>query len=366
MIGSQLPMVSFKPNKAPRGTPVLGGGSFTLPATSGTYTRYFSGAFDDPSDTVRYSITSSNPSLITFTNGTDVVSSQPVTVNVLQTVTSPTSVTCTITTKDKYNAVGVSNSIAITVGQYANRLVTFTSDTTWSFPTTPITQAIIYIQAQGGGGGGGGAGRNVLGTPGYGGSGAVCGTPGNMTVASYYGNPQTSPMTIRVGNSTGLGGTGGIVDTGTAGSTGEISSISSSFLNATANGGIGGNGGISSPFQAGTADAEFGSTPTVQGVTMNGSGSGTGWSIDSSYNGYITGNANLPTKAGWFATGGNGLNQDNSVSAYKTVFGTSYGNGGTGGGGAGGAINSNLSYNQGVTGYDPPTGIVRIEYIELV
>jgi hypothetical protein len=63
------------------------------------------------------------------------------------------------------------------------------------------------------------------------------------------------------------------------------------------------------------------------------------------------------------AIGGNGLNQDNSVSVYKTVFGTSYGNGG---GGAGGAINSNLTYNQGVTGYDPPTGVVYIEYIELI
>jgi hypothetical protein len=357
-------MVSFKPNKAPRGTPVFGDGSFTLPATSGTYTRYFSGAFDDPSDTVRYSITSSNPSLITFTNGTDVVSSQPVTVNVLQTVTSPTSVTCTITTKDKYNAVGVSNSITITVGQYANRLVELFHDSSFSFPPN-VSQAIIYLQAQGGGGGAGGGGGGIeSNSQGGAGSGGICGTPGNLMVAGFYGQLPTTPMTIQVGNATGLGGTGVIWGQGNIGSTGEATSISSAFLNVTANGGIGGNGGELAGCTEYYADGTIGSIPVIQSLIPWGSGSGTGWNI-TSYVGYINGSPSYATKSGLYLYGGAGVHYSNSISPFRSLFDFPYGAGGSGGSGANGALNATFS-SKGGAGESPPTGIVRIEYIELV
>jgi hypothetical protein len=365
VIAAQVPLLSGSPNRPPRGAPVLGGGNFILGATIQSVYRYFSGAYDDPSDTVRYSITSSNPSVISFTNGTDVTSSQPVTVNVLQNVTAPVAVSCTITTKDRFGVAGVSNTITITVGQLVNRLWQTTSDTTFNFPAS-ATNAIIYVQAQGGGGGGGGAGRNYPGQPAYAGSGGVCGSPGNLTIASFYGTVPTSTMTLRVGNSINLGGDGSSLDTGTVGTTGEVSSVSSSFLNVTANGGIGGNGGLINPFQPGTADGQFGSIPTKQSSLASGSGSGTGWTIDSSYSGTISGEAYYPSKSGDYASGGVGKPYNDSLSTYYSVFGAPYGKGGGGGGGGYGTLNSPLMYIKGEKGGDPQTGIIRIEYIELI
>jgi hypothetical protein len=289
------------------------------------------------------------------------VSSQPVTVNVLQTVTSPTSVTCTITTKDKYNAVGASNSITITVGQFVNRVSEIWSDTTWSFPSN-TSQVTLYLQAQGGGGGAGGGG--IASSQGGAGAGGMCGTPGNMVVATYSGQPPTTPMTIRVGQSTGLGGTGVSGEQGNIGSTGAATSISSAFLNVTANGGIGGNGGQISPCNEYFADGTFGAIPSIQSVTTWGSGSGTGWNI-TSYSGYINGTASYATKSGLYLYGGAGVHYSNSISVYRSLFNFVYGAGGSGGSGANGALNATY-VSQGGAGYDPPTGVLRMEYIELV
>ena len=367
MIAAQVPLLSGSPNRPPRGAPVLGGGNFILPRTIGSYTKWFSGAYDDPSDTVRYSITSSNPSVISFTNGTDVTSSQSVTVNVLQDVTAPVTVLCSITTKDRFGLAGATNTIGITVGTSVNRLWQTTSDTTFNFPAS-ATNAIIYVQAQGGGGGGGGAGRDsYLGAAAYAGSGGVCGSPGNLTIASFYGTLPTSTMTLRVGNSTNLGGDGSSLDTGTAGTTGELSSISSSFLNVTAFGGIGGNGGLTNSFNSITADGQFGSIPTKQSSSPQGYVSGTGWTLEGSYYGTISGEAYYPSKSGDYASGGAGKPYNDSLSTYYTVFGAPYGKGGDGGNGGYGTFNSpTLSYNKGGKGGDPQTGIIRIEYIELI
>lgn len=371
MIASQLVALTTVPNKPPRGTPTFNGGSFTLPYTAGSYGGFFSGAIDDPADTVLYSITSSNPTLLSFSNGTDVTSSTYVGFSVNQTVSSPTTVNCNITTKDRFGAAGASNSITVTVGTVVTDAFDINYDTTWSFPDLNISSASILIVGAGGGGGGGAPGENNTPTAKVGQAGSS-GAPGFTVLAYMNGKPPTSPITIDVGNG-GTGGDGGFAGgtSGVNGIAGQSSSITSSFLSITAGGGARGAGGHQTGFSTGTADGDIGTLASLPGLSTSYTVSGgTGWTIDTG--GGIGGGVfytnfqKLANKAGTFAGGGYYTDSRMAVSLFS-LYGstpTDYGNGGIGGQGSNAYINS-LNFSAGYNGTPGQSGAVRISYTYL-
>jgi hypothetical protein len=373
VIASQLVALTTVPNKAPRGTPVFNGGSFTLPYTAGSYGGYFSGAIDDPADTVLYSITSSNPTLLSFSNGTDVPSSTPVYYNVNQTVNTPTTVTCTITTKDRYGAAGSSNSITVTIGTVTTQTATYFWDDVWSFPDLNISEAIIIVVGAGGGGGGGAPSSQNSPNALVGQAGSP-GAPGFTVFAGLSGKPPITPITINVGDggSFGVGGFAGGTS-GVNGIAGQQTTLTSAFLNITCSGGARGTGGHQTGFSAGSTDGNQGSLAALPGLSTSYSASGAGWTIDASSGGGVlyTQYQKLAYKTGNFAQGGyeaeNPGRNSMAVSLYSLYAMTpsDFGNGGTGGRGGNGFVGTPLEFYQGYDGAVGQSGAVFIRYTYL-
>lgn len=273
----------------------------------------------------------------------------------------------------------------------------FTSNGTWTKPSTASAVRVILI----GGGGGGGSGKkdssaSVRGGGGGGGGGAVVLYP-TMPI-SLFG--ATEPVVVGSG---GAGGTAVIVDptNGNVGSTGGTSSFSSGPTLLNAFGGNGGNGGTTTGGTGGIGGkGDFGDSSNggLGGYSINGSpgsigstfmpgggGGGAGYSTTTSFNAGSGGNVGLPqtfvgtyTNAGqsgasagtsWTSiNGGGGIGQVQ----YRPKGGgggggglTVGGNGGTGGlyggGGGGGAVtNTADSVTPSGAGGAGGTGIVII------
>ncbi len=280
---------------------------------------------------------------------------------------------------DATSAVGSGGTIsAYTSGGQVYKVHVFTSDGTFTAPTTGATNVQVLVVA---GGGGGGAGSG-------GGGGA-----GGVVASSTYNVTPGGTYTVTVGAG-GSGGTGGA--TPTRGNTGSNSVFGSLTANGGGYGGGGGNAAVVGGANGGSGGGSGGggASVTTGGTGSQGSNGGANVFTANCYgSGGGGGNTTVGAAGTGSGSGNGGTGTTSSITGASVTYaggggggiynggGCSAGSGGSGGGGTGASTNaagSNGTANTGggggggwrsadgatnTAGGDGGSGIVIVTYL---